>query len=201
MWIKKMFDTRDPDWAPQFNESETIATAAGLWIEKLMPEHFKMLDLQPSQCLQLGELSTLSDEEAEALCDQDEAWACRYDGVLVALVGIRETYPGRQGVAWAMLADKIGSAHLAVTRYARWRVSLSPLKRLEVIAIAGDVEAMIDASPRIANDPWFLCEKLSRSTAECRWAALIGFRAAHVLRNFGAASETHMLFERIGSKS
>ena len=34
------------------------------------------------------------------------------------------------------------------------------------------------------------------ATPECRWAKLLGFTPAHVLRRFGAASETYMLFER-----
>jgi hypothetical protein len=37
---------------------------------------------------------------------------------------------------------------------------------------------------------------MAEPSPECRWACLLGFAPAHVLRNFGAASETYMLFER-----
>jgi hypothetical protein len=176
---------------------EARFAVGALWVERLCPAHFDALCLQPSQRLQLGEVCAVSAQEAEDLCDQDEAWACVYNDRLVALVGIRETFPGRQGVAWAMLAQGIGAAHLPITRFARWRIGMSRLKRLEVIAKCGDAEAMIAASPRLAGDPWFLIEKLARSTPDCTWAALLGFAPVHVLRHYGGASETHMLFELI----
>lgn len=172
-------------------------SVGALWIERLRPAHFDALCLQASQRLQLGEVCQISEQEAEDLCDQDEAWACVYDGRLVALVGIRETFPGRQGVAWAMLAQAIGGAHLSITRFARWRIGMSALRRLEVIAKCGDAEAIIAASPRLARDTWFLIDKLARSTPDCIWAGLLGFAPVHVLRHYGGASETHMLFELI----
>lgn len=91
---------------------------------------------------------------------------------MVACLGLRETFPGRQAVAWAILAEGIGAAHLAISRFARRRIAESPLRRIEAI-----VRAEVHA--------------------ECVWARLVGLQAAHVLRCFGAQSETHVLFERI----
>lgn len=128
---------------------------------------------QASQRVQLGIERDMSLEEAEALADgAGEAWTIRQGDRIVACVGLRETFIGRQAVAWAILAEGIGAAHLAVTRFAKRRIASSPLRRIEAI-VRADVPA------------------------ECAWARLVGLQAAHVLRCFGAQSETHVLFERI----
>lgn len=127
---------------------------------------------QASQRVQLGLERQITLEEAQDLVDGGEAWTA-YDGErIAACMGLRETFPGRQGVAWAILAEGVGRAHLAVTRFARQRVAASPLVRIEAIVRA-------------------------EVPAECVWAKLVGLTPAHVLRKFGAASETHVLFERI----
>ncbi len=132
-----------------------------------------VIQRQASQRVQLGIERDMSLEEAEALCDgPGEAWTVRQDGRIVACLGLRETFPGRQAVAWAILSDRIGSAHLAITRHARRRIVASGLRRIEAI--------VREAVP-----------------AEGTWAMLVGLRPAHVLRAFGAQSETHVLFERI----
>ncbi|WEK43646.1 MAG: hypothetical protein P0Y64_02090 [Candidatus Sphingomonas colombiensis] len=129
---------------------------------------------QPSQRVQLGIVrDDISLEEAEELAAGDgEAWTVRHDGRIVACIGLRETFAGRQAVAWGILADGIGAAHLAVTRFARRRIATSKLRRIEAIVRA-------------------------EVPAECAWAKLVGLRPAHVLRCFGARSETHVLFEWI----
>lgn len=128
---------------------------------------------QASQRLQLGIERTMSLEEAAELArGPGEAWTVRHRDRVVACIGLRETFPGRQAVAWAILAEGLGAAHLAVTRFARARIAASPLRRIEAIVRA-------------------------ETPAECTWARLVGLQAAHVLRCFGALSETHVLFERI----
>jgi hypothetical protein len=153
---------------------------------------------QPSQVVQLGIEIDLSDEEASELIDQPEAWACHYRGRHVACVGIREHFPEVGGVAWGMLAADIGgAAHLAVTKFARSRILGSPLKRIEAIVRSADAEPIIDEFG--ALDGHMLLEAvLAMPTPDCVWARLVGMVPAHVLRFFGQAAETHVLFERVG---
>lgn len=147
-----------------------------LWIRRLDPGDFFVLERQPSQWLQLGEDATPAFEDATALAEEDEAWACvNPDGRIVALLGIVESHPGQQGMAWAILATRIGGDHLAVSRFARSRILGSPLNRIEALAKGGG------AAP----------------TPEMRWAALCGLKPAHTLRRYGAADETYTLCERI----
>ncbi|MBY0301243.1 hypothetical protein [Sphingomonas ginsenosidimutans] len=128
---------------------------------------------QPSQRIQLGMDREMTREEAEALADgPGEAWCARVDGRIVALTGLRETFPGVQAVAWAILSTGIGAAHLAVTRHARRRIADSAYRRIEAI-VRVDVPA------------------------EVAWAKLVGLAPAHVLHCFGAASEPHLLCELV----
>lgn len=133
---------------------------------------------QASQLVQLGLERQMSREEAEALA-ADEAWtASTADGRIVACIGLKETFPGVQAVAWAIFAEGIGGAHLAITRFARARI---------VARSRPDGLARIEAIVR-ASVP-----------AECAWARLVGLTPAHLLRKFGAASEDHVLYERIAT--
>lgn len=127
---------------------------------------------QPSQRVQLGLVREMTEAEANDLANGGEAWTAWRDDVPIACFGLRETFPGVQAVAWAILADGLAGAHLAVTRFARTRILASPLVRIEAI-VKADVPA------------------------ECAWAKCVGLTAAHILRRFGAASEDHVLFERI----
>lgn len=133
-----------------------------------------VIQRQPSQQVQLGLTREISEEEAQGLATGGEAWTAWVDDGsswrIVACFGLRETFPGRQAVAWAILAEGLGSAHLAVTRFARARIEASALRRIEAITL---------------------------TPAEHAWAKLLGLTPAHVLRAFGAASEDHILFERI----
>ncbi|MEV4934421.1 hypothetical protein [Sphingobium sp. LSP13-1-1.1] len=130
------------------------------------------LKRQPSQRVQIGLVRDMSVEDARDLIDGGEAWSAERDGDVIACMGLRETFPGKQGVAWAVLAQGVGAAHLAITRHARRRIAESPLVRIEALTRI-DVEA------------------------ECVWARLVGLTPSAILRKFGALSEDHMLFERI----
>lgn len=146
-------------------------------IEPMIVAEILAIQRQPSQRVQLGIERDMSWEEACALADgPGEAWTVRVrerdTWRIVACLGLRETFPGSQAVAWALLADGLRGAHLSITRFARARIAASALPRIEAIVRA--------------NVP-----------AECAWAKLVGLTPAHVLRRFGAQSETHVLFERI----
>lgn len=147
-------------------------------IEALRAADLMEIQRQPSQLVQLGIERAMTIEEAEAIAEGDgEAWTARAGhvgagGRIVACLGLRETFPGRQAVAWAVLAEDVGAAHLAITRFARARIRESRLPRIEAI--------VRESVP-----------------AEGAWAQLVGLAPAHVLRCFGAMSETHILCERI----
>ncbi len=142
-------------------------------IEAMKPIDMLVIQRQASQLVQLGIERTVSMEEAEAIAEgEGEAWTARHHGRIVACLGLRETFPGRQAVAWAVLAEGLGAAHLAITRFARARIRASKLVRIEAIV-------------------------RQSVPAEAAWAQLVGISPVHVMRGFGAASETHILCERI----
>lgn len=176
--------------------------------DKILIEPMQVVDAlliqrQASQRVQLGLDRDMTEDEAEALAaGPGEAWTIfvsdgEEGGRIAACVGLRETFPGTQAVAWAILAEGLGSAHLAVTRHARARIAASPLARIEAICRAGvDAEAVLAQFGDL--DPGQLLEAvLAVPSPETRWAEAVGLRAAAVLRRFGAAGETHVLFERI----
>lgn len=89
---------------------------AGLTIRAMIAADLLEIERQASQAVQLGLSHAPSLDEAEALLDDGEAWtAVAEDGRIVACLGIRETFPGKQGVAWGVLSGAIGAAHLAIT--------------------------------------------------------------------------------------
>ena len=159
-------------------------------------EHYVVLDRQASQDVVFGQCVDVTLENAQSYIDQGEAWACFDDERLVACVGINETFPGAVGVAWGVLARDVGAVHLAVTRYARMRIAISPLARIEAVARCHDAEALLDQYG--ALDAQQLIDVLmTLPTPECVWARLCGLKPAHVMRKFGFARQTYMLFERI----
>lgn len=142
-------------------------------VTKLVAADAMEIQRQPSQLVQLGIDRAMTIDEAQDLADgPGESWALRHDGVMIACVGLRETFPGAQAVAWAILAEGLGAAHLAVTRFARRRIIDSPLRRIEAIVRA-------------------------EMAAECTWAGLVGLKARCLLPCFGARSETHVLYDRV----
>lgn len=154
------------------------------------------LRVQPSQHVQLGVPLLTSRDDAVAMAMQPCAWSVRDGGRLIACFGIVETFPGVQGESWCRLAEGIGTAHLALTRFIRRVLAASPLTRVNMIAVANDAEAVLARFGPM--DAGMLLEAvMARPTRECAWAKLLGFTPQGVLRKFGAASETHVLFERI----
>lgn len=151
---------------------------------------------QDSQLLVLGAAAEVDPESAALLADQPESWTAWYGGRIVACFGVSETFPGKHGVGWALLSASMGVHHLAITRFIRSRIAQMDLPRIEVLARAADVEFLFQFSHEW--EPFALvAASMTEPTAECRWAKALGFEPVHVLRWFGAASETYMLFERI----
>lgn len=171
----------------------------------LEPQDLMDIHRQPSQNLWLGIPGDVDFEDALHLASQPVAWTARRDdGSILACFGINETFEGVQGVAWALLSHPIGADHLALTRFIRAQVESAGLQRIELLAKASEIEGLFAFSGGhglTLDSAMLVSAAMANPTPECRWAELLGFQAAHVLRRFGAASETYMLFERIAPAS
>lgn len=149
--------------------------SAVIRIEPLTVDAAMSIERQASQMVQLGISRRMNRDDAEALvAGIGEKWAVieNATGRTVACFGLAETFPGKQGVAWAILAEGIGTAHLAMTRFCRARVAASPLVRIEAIV---------------------------RTPSECVWAKMIGLTFRCALPCFGALSQTHFLYDKVQS--
>lgn len=153
------------------------------------------LALQPSQHVTLGLTRPVRDiEDGRELEAGGPAWTAigmqgANRGRVLCCAGFTELFPaaplvagpsnptgaggtGGHAVAWALLAEGLGAAHLAVTRFARQQFDASAYSR---------IEAVVRASV----------------AAECKWPRLIGMSLAATLRRWGPQGETHLLFEHI----
>jgi hypothetical protein len=165
----------------------------GVTFTRLAAADLLAIERQRSQATVLGIPGDIDMDEAATLAEQPHAWTARHQDRIVGCFGITEPFPGVQGVAWALLAAGIGRAHLALTRFAARELANSGLNRVEVLARCAATPEHFDHAAAMR---WAL--SASRITPECRWAGLLGLRPAHVLHRYGAASETHMLFEWFG---
>jgi hypothetical protein len=153
-------------------------------VVRLDPVHLVSIERQPSQQVQLGLPLRLSLSECRALSDQPEAYAMVDGARVLGCFGLVEAYAGRQAVAWAILASGLHAVHTRMSRFIRRRIEAAGYARIEAVAIA----------PQTAET---LTDALANPTPEMRWARLLGLQPAHLLKKFGAASETHVLFERV----
>ncbi|WP_374414289.1 hypothetical protein [Novosphingobium colocasiae] len=162
--------------------------------DRMQPGDLFAIERQPSQARLLGaEIDAVQWDEADALAAQPVAWTARHGGRIVAVFGVAEQFAGKHGVAWAVLAQGLGTAHLAVSRKAAEVVRTSGLNRVDLIARAAQTPFHLKGE---AGLRWALDAK--RASAECRWARMLGFAPGHVLHGYGAACETHVLFEWFG---
>lgn len=178
-----------------------------LTFHTLRPADYRAIVAQPSQAgLALG-MPGPDDAELEHYCAQPVAWAVRQahgerGSRLLACFGIVELIPGKRGLAWAMLAAGIGAAHLALTRFIQGQVAAASLPRLELLAAAPDLEAALALLDRPGgrklDSGQIVAMALRQATPEMRWAMLLGFTPAHLLRRFGANGESVMMFEKFG---
>ncbi len=170
------------DWLP----------SDGLHFSRMQPDDLFAIDVQDTQTTFLGVDATPDEETALSLAAQPVAWtARRADGSVLACFGFNEAFPGRHGTAWALLAKGIGRDHLALTRFVRDVVADCRLDRLEVLARSHDYGGGISGMSAALAEP----------TPEVRWCLMLGFEPAHLLRKFGGAGETYMMFERIKTSS
>lgn len=175
-------------------------TSETLHFARLRPSHLFLVEPQESQRTQCGIApAAMSVEEANNLADQGNAWVAMRGPRVIACLGIMETFPGQQGVAWALLSRHLGRDIVPVTRFARDAViGTSALARIEAIVRCQDLPEWLGAerSPQVRHA--IALEWASRnSTPQVHWAMKVGLEPVAVLRRFGAAGETHMLLERI----
>jgi hypothetical protein len=142
------------------------------------------LALQPSQHVTLGMHKAVhSIEDGRELEAIGPAWTAigaangAGRGRILACYGFGYQWPpsertGGHALAWAMLGEGLGAAHVAITRFARETIAASPIDRIEAI-----VRKAVEA--------------------ECRWAELVGFRFVAELTSWGPERETHLLYERV----
>lgn len=156
------------------------------------------IERQESQLTLLGEPHQFDAEEAALLCAQPVAWCAREGSRIVACFGIVEMFPGRQGWGWAVLAKGIGAAHFELTRFVQGQVGGCGLARLELRAIAAaQLEQELVARGADQDPQAALQVALQLATPEIRWAVLLGLMPVHLLRQYGAAGEAFVLFERL----
>ena len=143
---------------------------------RLAPMDLIGIERQASQQLLFGEPVEPDLDEAAALADNPAAWTLTdTSGRIVACLGIHESFPGKMGIAWALLAPNVGPAHHGLTRFTRWMIEdgAARLQRIEALCAPGPAT---------------------------RWATLVGLTPVHAVRKYGAASETYMLCERIAEE-
>lgn len=152
--------------------------AASVTFRDFTPGDAVQLALQPSQHLTLGlTRPVLSYADGEELAAGGPAWTALADGRVIACFGATTLWPANgafrgHAVAWALLAEGIGAAHLALTRYVREKVETLDVSRLEAI-VRCDV------------------------AAEACWAKLCGLRRRHLLRQWGPEGKPHILYARV----
>jgi len=166
----------------------------------LRPHHVQGIKLQPSQGRPLGFDYEPGPEEIRRMCEGTIAWAAlegdEWNIRVAACFGVVETFPGMHATGWAMLADGIGRAHLAVSRFARQCMAECQLPRVELLARCHDVEGLIAQHPGL--DPGqIVALATAEPTPEIRWGMMLGFSPAHVLRCYGAIGQSVMLMERL----
>ena len=152
-----------------------------LTFERMRASDLQEIAVQASQTVQMGLPTQFTDDEAEALADQRDAWTVRVGGRSVCCISIAESFAGQQAVAMALFAQDIGPAHMAVTKFARDLVRNSPIPRIEAVALAHDAEAVLARFPYL--DPWeLLTAVMVDPTPQCRWARLCGRVASYQIK-------------------
>lgn len=151
----------------------------------IFPRAFDPLDvlrlsLQASQHIQAGEdHASPSLTDAIALDANGPCWSVETaDHTLLACGGFRTLFTNDagepvHGLAWAMLSSALTPrGHVWLRSFVRELVVWSPLRRIE-------------------------CYTHASNRGECAWAKALGFGNPQMLRHFGAASETVILWERL----
>lgn len=162
----------------------------GVTIRRMAPDDMLRIVRQPSQIMQLGVVDDVTAEQAAIIAAQPHSHTVMDGRRVAAVFGITESYPGQQGVAWAIFASDLRRVHVALTRFCRSYIAHVGLSRIEAVAVCDP-----DAEGLPLRDALDLA--MARPTPEMRWAMLLGLEPVHVLRRFGAAGETLVLCERI----
>lgn len=152
------------------------AALSALRFRQMLPGDLPRLVLQPSQIGRLGIYAPAHDEKhGRELVASGPAWAAEEGERMLCLAGFAEVFPGRQAIAWALIADGVPLAnHVRMLGFMRLRLAEQSYRRIEALARAA-------------------------SLAECNWLRRLGFVTEGVMRNWGPLSEDHVLFRYQGS--
>lgn len=154
------------------------------------------IESQPSQRVQVGLSAEMTYDVAVLLSTQPVAWTAWRGSVPVACFGIVEQFPRRHGLGWSILAEGIGRDMLKLTRFIAHEIATCGLARVELLAKAQDIEPMLARMDPL--DPGqIVAVAMLKPTKAMRWAMLLGMQPGHLLRCYGAMSESYMMFERI----
>lgn len=169
--------------------------------EKMQVEHLFALEPQGSQLLQYGvPVDDLPWSQAQAIADEPATWAAVRGKTVLACMGITESFVGKQGTAFGLFSQAITPRDwVPLTDFAREHIiKASPLTRVEAIVRCEDIPDWINEEPCPKIRSCVMLEWASReATPQVRWAMKVGLEPACVLRAYGAASEDHMLLERV----
>ena len=185
---------------PEFVAPMVDASPDDLLFRRLRAMDLIELEPQESQRTQYGlRVADMGLDEAEDYAAGPYAWAAVRGERVLACMGVAETFPGAAGVAWALFAEGPGEDHLAITRFARDEViGKCPLPRIEAVVRCVDIEPLAKGIHDL--NPHQMLARAMRAehrTPQVRWALAVGLMPIAVLRKYGAASETHMLLERV----
>jgi hypothetical protein len=147
------------------------ALVGGVSFRPLLALDLAMLQLQPSQ-RQLG-LADITLEMAPAF-EAGSSWTALKGGRVLCCAGLHRPFRNWHATAWAMLAEDLGHAHVAITRFARAQIAEYPARRVEAVV-------------------------RMEVPAEQRWAELVGLRFESDLPGWGPHERGAMLYSRIRS--
>lgn len=135
-------------------------------IRPLQPADVLLVDLQRHQALEPGGVDL---DYGYRVANGGWAWTAERAGKVIGCAGLLEVWP-TTALAWALFADNIGPAMVAMTRQARRTLRQHRWPR---------VEALVACS----------------FPAGLEWACLIGMRQSAVIRRWGPNGQDHVLFE------
>ena len=122
-----------------------------------------VLDPSPESWKAICELIDPSNQatDAQLLADASDAYTLLHDGRVIACAGVMELWQGR-GMAWALLADNIGQAMIAVHRIVyRFLWKECTIRRVEAYVDQG-----FAAGHRWVHDLGFQREGMMRAFAQ-----------------------------------
>lgn len=145
---------------------------SALKFRAMLPGDPVLLDMQPSQQLELGiEHAAYTIEEGDELA-AEPSWTAYRDNRIVGIGGFKELFIAGSGeaIAWVTLARDVGADHLAITRFVKRKIAEARYVRIVAVVETANNSARV-------------------------WAALVGLVATRAF--VGGDGKTYSVFERL----